>query len=264
MSIHATDKALPPQQLKERFENRKLLFGLVFPFSILGLTFSMLAVAIPPIRTLFSIQTGTVAWLILAYYLPVVVLMPLYGRLGDGLGKPRMFIVSLTFFSVGVVISLVAPSLGVLIVGRIIQGVGGAGVYPLCMSLIAERFPARERAKAFGLWNAVGPAMGVVGPLMAGFLVEHFGWRSIFVPVLVMSLLAIFMVRRLIRGGEERKSAPAFLRSFDWTGVSLLGIGLVLLVFFVSSRPITGVAPLRDLRLFVPFLLLFGAVDSRS
>jgi MFS family permease len=142
-----------------------------------------------------------------------------------------------------------------LMVGRAIQGIGAAGMAPLAMAIISGAFPARERGKALGTWNSSGPVNDLAAPLLAGFLIQQFGWRSIFAPVLLIAIVALVVVRRYVPPGIGRPR-PRFLRTFDWLGVFLLSAMLTGLLFYLSSRPITGVAPLRDWRLLAATLAL--------
>ncbi len=219
---------------------------------------SMFNVALPTIRNTFSIQADVTAWVVTAYSLPVVIFTPLYGCLGDGLSKRRLFVTGIVVFLGGTVITLLAIDLRSLILGRIIQGIGTAGITPLSITLIFERFPADEQGKALGTWNSVGPFAAMIGPFLGGFLIDHLGWRTIFGPVLLIGLVALFTVRKQIPTMHRDFVQAGFLRTFDWGGVVLLSVATILLVFYASSRPITGVEALRDWRLLTAALLSFG------
>ncbi len=236
----------------------RILIGLMMPAGLIILNEVIFNVALPTIRDDFAISADVSAWVVTAYLLPYVMLMPLYGRLGDGLGKRRLLLLGLIVFLVGTAIGLLAPTLGLLMLGRVIQGVGAAGVNPLCMALISERFPAHERGKALGTWNSVGPAVAQVGPLIGGVMVDQLSWQSIFGPIFLLGLSAVAMVKRLVPPAERSFIQPGFLRSLDWGGVTLLGGTVMMLIFFVSSRPITGVAALQDWRLLALALLFLA------
>ena len=98
--------------------------------------------------------------------------MPLYGRLGDALGKHRLFMIGLTVFMVGTVMAALAPNLGWLMAGRAIQGFGTAGFVPLSIAIITQRFPAAQRGKIMGTWNSAIPLAGIVGPFLGGLLID--------------------------------------------------------------------------------------------
>jgi MFS family permease len=125
--------------------------------------------------------------------------------------------------------------------------------------MISEFFPARQRGQALGTWNSVGPATGMVGPLLAGLLVDNWSWRAIFGPVLMVGLMAFYVARRCIPAANG-DAQPGFLRSFDWGGAALLSAAVTALLFYVSSRLVTGVETLRDWRLLGLASLLFGGL----
>jgi EmrB/QacA subfamily drug resistance transporter len=237
------------------WDPRAILVGLMVPMGMTVLNLSMFGVALPAIRDSFQIEADTVAWLVTAYTLPFVIFMPLYGRLGDGLGKRRLFSIGIIIFFLGTLLCLVADSISLLLVGRVLQGIGTAGVNPLCIATIAEIFPRPERGRALATWSSTGPATGMIAPFMGGFLVEHFGWQSLFWTGIIAAAAALWVVR-----GRIPKLAPTpqpgFLRYFDWVGMALLSGTIIFLVAYLSSRALTGVEPLRDWRLALGTLIV--------
>ena len=234
-----------------------ILIGLMAPSAMLGIYLSMFSVAIPTIRTDLQISADIAAWVATIYTLPFMMFMPLYGRLGDALGKRRLFMIGLGVFMIGTAMASIAPSLGWLMAGRAIQGFGTAGFVPLSIAIITQTFPATERGKIMGTWNSVIPLAGIVGPFLGGLLIDYIDWRAIFWPVLGLGFVALWMVHSRI-SGRSGLGQIEFLRRFDWGGVLLLALASTSLLFYASSRPITGVAPLRDWRLLVVTLLLFA------
>jgi EmrB/QacA subfamily drug resistance transporter len=236
---------------------RTILISLAFPSIMMVLTFSMFGVALPTIRDDFQVQADMAAWIVTVFTLPFMILMPFYGRLGDGLGKRRLILAGIAIFLVGTSITLLATDLRWLMLGRAIQGIGSAGIMPLGMAIITGVFPPQERGKALGTWSSIGPTVGFFAPLLAGFLIDHFGWRAIFGPPLVMGFIAFMVVLKKVPAGIGQ-ARPNFLRSFDWGGVFLLGGGIMTLLFYLSSRPITGVEPLHDWRLLIVTIVLMA------
>ena len=227
---------------------RAILIGLMVPMGMTVLNLTMFGVALPAIRDSFGIEADTVAWLVTAYTLPFVIFMPLYGRLGDGLGKRRLFSIGILIFFVGTALCLVADTLTLLILGRVLQGIGTAGVNPLCIAVIAELFPDHERGRALATWSSTGPATGMIAPFMGGLLVDFFGWQSMFWTGILASLVAMWVVRGYVPKLLP-KAEPGFLRTFDWIGMGLLSGAIIMLVAYLSSRSLTGVEPLQDWRL---------------
>ncbi len=247
----------PPLKPKSQTSSKRtILLGVMIPTMAIILNLSMFGVALPTIRTDFQIRADVVGWLVTAYTLPFMISMPLYGRLGDQLGKRRLFLIGMITFFTGLFISFIAPNLYILMLGRVIQGFGSASSVPLSMAIISQRFPPTERGRALATWNSIGPATGLAGPLMAGLLVDYLSWRAIYIPVMGVSLVAVWIIREKIPHGHT-KAQLKVLRIFDWRGVFLLTSAIILLAFYLSSPAITGVAAMYDWRLLTPAILLF-------
>jgi len=239
-----------------------VLIGVMAPSLMVGMDHHMFGVALPSIRAAFGLGADATAWASMIYSLPFMTLMPLYGRLGDGLGKRRLLSIGILLFLLGTAVLLMAPSLTWYMIGRAIQGVGTAGFVPLSIAIIAQWFAPTERGKIMGTWNSIIPLSGLVFPYVGGLLVDAYGWRAIYPGIALVGVVALFVVQQNIPALETGKVAPDFLRRFDWMGVGLLGGAMVSLLFFTSSRPITGVEGLRDWRLLALCLLLFVAFIS--
>ena len=129
-----------PAPAKPRFSlpdnPNRILLGLMIPSAIMVLNMSMFSVALPTMRDEFQVQPDQAAWLVAAYTLPFVIFTPLYGRLGDTLGKRRMLLTGILIYIIGVVISLFAVDQQLIMVGRVAQGIGTPGINPLSIALI--------------------------------------------------------------------------------------------------------------------------------
>lgn len=234
---------------------RRILIGLMIPNIVMPLASSMSRVALPIIRDDFRIPADTTAWVATAFTLPFMILMPVYGRLSDGVGRRRLLLAGIVIFAVGTTITVTATDLSWLMIGRMIQGIGTAGIMPLGMALISSIFRPSERGKAMGTWSQVGPVTAVVGPLLAGFLATGWGWRGTFAPPLVIAVIAFVVVYKLVPAGLSTVR-PGFIRSFDWIGVVLLATATTAFLFYLSSRPITGVPSLQDWRLLAATVIM--------
>ena len=244
----AEDERIP------RAEAQRILYALMLPAMLMPLVSSMSRVALPIIRNDFAISADMTAWVATAFTLPFVITMPVYGRLSDGVGRRRLILAGIVVFTVGTTVTIFAADLNWLMVGRAIQALGVAGMMPLGMALLSVIYPPQERGKALGTWSQIGPTTAFVGPLIAGFLVDGWGWRAAFVPPLIFAVLALVAVYHFVPAGLSTVR-PNFLRHFDWIGVALLALTSTLLLFYLSSRPITGVEPLQDLGLLAGTLI---------
>ena len=244
---------------------KRILISMIFPTMLMPLASASTRVALPIIRNDFQLDADVTAWVAAAFVLPFMALMAVFGRLSDGLGKRRMLLAGVAVYSVGTLMTVLAPDLRWLIAGRAIQGVGGAGLTPLAMALIATVYPSGERGKALGAWTTIGPAVAFLTPLVAGFLIDQWGWRASYMPLLFFGILAFVIIYLKVPAGLST-IVPGFVRRFDWLGAALLAIFLTAFLFYLSSRPITGRMPLTDWRLLfvaVVALLLFIWLERR-
>jgi MFS family permease len=239
---------------------RKIVFALVFPTLLMPFMNSVFRVALPVVRDHFVLEADTAAWVVTAFLLPFVILSTVYGRLSDGLGQRALILIGSLLFFAGSTVATLAPGLGWLIVGRAIQGLGTGGMFPMAMALISQVFDPRQRGRVLGAWSTTGPTTAFIAPALCGLLIDRWGWRASIAPALLLGALSfvsvyLFIPRAL---GEDKTPArrAAFLRSFDWLGMGLLAAFITVFLFYLSSRPITGVASLMDWRLLAGALVL--------
>src|SRR4030081_2536488 len=154
----------------------------------------VVSVALPSIRTELGASIQALEWTVNAYVLSYAVLLLTGAALGDRFGRKRMFIGGLMLFTVSSAAAAVAPSIGLLIAARAIQGVGAAVVTPLTLTLLADAFPPERRGIALGVWSGISGTAVALGPLVGGAVIEAASWQWIFwinVPIgLVLAPLA--------------------------------------------------------------------------
>jgi MFS family permease len=230
--------------------NRRIIPGLMVPFFSVIFHLSTFVVAVPAIRGEFSLAADTTSWLVLVFTIPYVLFMPFYGRMADRFGPRSLMRIGVTIFSAGTLLCVFAPSMEIIIAGRFVQATGAASVNPLSISIISRYFPLESRARALGTWNAAGPFTGTLGPLVGGLLIDSFGWRSIFVPVLAVALIAIPVLGYSLPK-EKSKSRSEKVERFDWPGMMLTAAVLTCFIFYLSSRPITERNPFTDWRILI-------------
>jgi MFS family permease len=234
---------------------QRILISLVFPTLLMPIIQSITGVALPVIRDEFQLPADITSWISITFSLPFMVLASVYGRLSDGLGKRRLILAGSLLFTVGSIAAVFSPGLAGFLVGMIIMGVGTAGMMPLAMAFISEIFDPEARGWALGLWSTTGPATAGVGPFIAGFLVESWGWRVAIAPPILLGVLSFVVIYRWVPPGLSAVRAD-FIKRFDWLGIGLMGAGFTCLLFYLSSRPITGMPPLTDWRLLAASLFL--------
>ena len=188
--------------------------------------------ALPKIIDSFSISVDAAGWIATAYILANAVFVPIWGKLGDTIGRKKVYILGFAIFILGSVLAGLAWDLPSLIVFRVIQAIASSADYPTAMAILAVTFPAgRERASALGIWSAVFGASAVVGPLIGGPLIDHFGWRSVFLINLPVGIVGLLMAITYVKESVSERISVVF----DWWGAISLGIALSAVVLVLDK-----------------------------
>ncbi len=188
--------------------------------------------ALPKIINDFSITVSSAGWIATAYILANAVFVPIWGKLGDTIGRKKVYIIGFSIFILGSVLAGFAWNLSSMIVFRIIQAIAGSADYPTAMAIIAVTFKeGKERAQALGIWSSSFAAATVFGPLLGGPLIDTFGWRSVFLVNLPIGILGIYMALKFIN--ESRSEVKT--KFFDWWGAITLGGMLSALVLVLDK-----------------------------
>ncbi|CAN5168095.1 MDR family MFS transporter [soil metagenome] len=199
-----------------------------------GLMVAMLLAALD--QTIFSTALPTIVgeldgvdhmlWVTTAYILASTIMMPVYGKVGDLIGRKSIFIAAISLFMVGSLIGGLAGSMTVLIIGRAVQGLGGGGLMILSQAIIADVVPARQRGKYMGIMGGVFALASVAGPLLGGFFTEGIGWRWAFWMNLPLGALAIVAAVFSLHLPHHDRQRP----SIDVAGIMLLAVASAALV----------------------------------
>jgi EmrB/QacA subfamily drug resistance transporter len=210
-------------------ENRRwwTLGALCFALFMIMLDNTVVNVALPAIKSDLGITQSELEWTVAAYALTFACLLLTGGKLGDLLGRRRIFMIGLTIFTLSSLFCGLSSSGTELIAARAVQGVGAALMMPSTLSIISATFAVRERGTAIGIWAGVSALALAIGPLLGGIITEHISWNWIFyvnVPIGVLAVLAAIFVVPESRdtSREQRLDLPGLLTS---------GIGLFALVF---------------------------------
>ena len=199
----------------------------------------IVSVALPSMQHELHLSPAGLEWVVSAYALALAALIPLGGALGDHFGRKLIFLAGVIVFTLASVGCALSVSGGMLIGFRVVQGIGGAVMSSLTLSLISEAYPPEARAGPIGIWAAVSGLAVAGGSVLGGLLLSVFPWSSIFwvnVPIGVLTV-----VITLAAVAESREPVP---RPFDRVGVALSAFGLLLLTFgFVDSADATWGSP---------------------
>ncbi|RAI89789.1 EmrB/QacA subfamily drug resistance transporter [Paenibacillus pabuli] len=213
-----------------------LLTGLIFS----GLDETVVATVMPTIiRDLHGLSFY--GWVAGIYMLTMTIFMPILGKMGDLYGRKRIYLICIALFISGSIVSGLAISMPMLLVGRGIQGIGAGGLMPLAMVIIGDTYPLEQRAK---IQSLIGPVMflpQLLGPTLGGYIVGHINWHWVFLINLPVGLLTA-----LIIGIGMREKRSERKRSIDWVGAFTMMLGLLSLLLapvLVDSQGLAWSSP---------------------
>jgi EmrB/QacA subfamily drug resistance transporter len=232
--------------------------------SLGGLSYAVLqSLVAPALSTIghdLSASTTDVSWILTAYLLSASVLTPIFGKLGDMLGKRRIMIIVLILLLVGTVLAALAPNLGVLIVARALQGAAGA-VLPLSIGIVRDELPRERVAVTIGLLSAIFGIGAGVGIVAAGPIVQHLNWHWLFwLPAI---LIAVALLGTIFGVRESPIRTPGRI---DLVGTVILAIGLVAILLAISEGETWGWGSFKTVGLLILggiALIAFTLVELR-
>jgi len=214
-----------------------VLAVLAAALALVSLDNTIVNVALPRLQEDLGATTSQLQWVVDAYSVLFAGTLLLAGVLGDRFGRRRMLVIGLVVFIIASTLAALAPDAAVLTAARGLMGIGGAFIMPSTLSILVQVFtePA-ERARAIGLWAAVAGVGVALGPILGGFLLEHFSWHSVFLvnpPVSIVVLVAVLLL-------VPESSDPSRPR-IDLVGAVLSSAGLIALVFTIIELPEAGI-----------------------
>ena len=202
---------------------------------VIGLDNTILNVALPSLQHDLDASNSDLQWIVDSYMLVFAGLLLTAGALGDALGRKRALTAGLIVFATGSALSALAESAGMLIATRALMGLGAAFIMPSTLSILTAIFPPGERAKAIGIWAGVSGIGIAIGPVVGGWLLEHYDWGAIFLVNLPVVAAALASGRFIVP--ESRDPAP---RRLDLAGFALSIGGLTALVWAIIEAPGRG------------------------
>lgn len=226
------------------------------------LDMGMVNVALPTITTHFSAPVVLSQWVVLGQLLSITGLLLPFGRLADMLGRKRIFLAGFVVYAISSTFSALAPSLELLIVSRVVQGVGSAMLQSNSPGLLTQAFPTSERGRALGFNMAIVSAGFLSGPVLGGILVDRLGWPWLFAVSVPICLLAVGLGIRLL---PEMPNRPE--QRFDLAGSSLFLLTVVGLLLTFNRGGVEGwTSPLvlGVATITVVALVLFILVERRA
>ncbi len=231
-------------------KRNKILSVLFFGVLMGALDIAFIGPALPAIQKGFGVDERALAWISSIYVLFNLIGTPLMARLSDALGRRAVYVMDLALFAVGSLIVAAAPTFGLLLVGRAVQGLGAGGIFPVASAVIGDTFPPERRGRALGLIGAVFGIAFLVGPIFAGVILFLLSWHWIFIVNLPISLALIAASLRVLPA-----TRPAKRREFDALGMVVLATLLAGLAFGISQINTANLASSLTALNVWPFLL---------
>ncbi|MEU1469650.1 MFS transporter [Streptomyces sp. NPDC005761] len=204
-----------------------VLVVLCLSLLLVALDATVLHVAVPAVTEDLRPSAVGLLWIVDVYPLVCASLLILFGTLGDRVGRRRVLLLGYALFGVASAVAAMADSAGVLIVARALLGVGGAMIMPATLSILRQVFPdRRERAVAIGVWSAVAAVGAATGPVIGGFLVEHFWWGSVFLINIPLMALILPLGRLLLPESRGSNDGPWDVLGALMAAAGVLGVVL--------------------------------------
>jgi EmrB/QacA subfamily drug resistance transporter len=217
---------------------------------------SIVNVALPSLTTELHTQFHVVQWAVLSFLMGLVVLILMAGRLGDMVGKKRVFIAGLIVFVLASTLCGLSPGIYWLIAFRFLQAIGSAMIVALGVAIIAETWPKAEHGKAIGISAGLISLGAAAGPALGGFILHALNWRWIFFVNIPVGLLSLVLVRIYVPDLQPKNRNE----KFDSIGAALLGITMlafVLAMTFTQTQGLFSVPVISLLSFFIAALIMF-------
>ena len=196
---------------------------------------SIANVALPYMAGSLSASNDESTWVLTSYLVSNAIVLPISGWFAVTFGRKRFFIVCLAIFTVSSVLCGLAPSLGLLLVFRVLQGAGGGGLQPMAQAILADTFPPEKRGLAFAMYGITAVMAPTIGPTLGGWITFNYSWRWIFFINLPVGILALGLVLRLIEDPPYLSRLKAAGVKLDYIGIALLAVGVGALQIFLDK-----------------------------
>jgi len=187
---------------------------------------SIANVALPHIAGGLAASNDESTWVLTSYLVSNAIVLPLSGWLVASLGRKRFFLICITFFTASSFLCGIAPSLGFLLLFRVMQGAFGGGLQPMAQSILGDSFAPQKRGLAFSLYGITTICAPAIGPTLGGWITDNYSWRWIFYINVPVGILALLLVYQLVEDPPYIARLKARLSGFDFIGFSLLTLGV--------------------------------------
>ncbi|HTQ97784.1 MAG TPA: DHA2 family efflux MFS transporter permease subunit [Candidatus Acidoferrum sp.] len=187
---------------------------------------SIANVALPYMAGNLGASNDQSTWVLTSYLVSNAIILPISGWLATTLGRKRFFMSCLAVFTVSSLLCGIAPSLGLLLLFRILQGAGGGGLQPMAQAILADTFPPHQRGLAFALYGITAITAPTVGPTLGGWITFNYSWRWIFFINIPVGIGTWFLVRRFVEDPPYLSRLKNAGMKLDYIGIALLTLGI--------------------------------------
>ncbi|QHN05250.1 DHA2 family efflux MFS transporter permease subunit [Granulicella sp. WH15] len=187
---------------------------------------SIANVALPHIAGNLGASTDQGTWVLTSYLVSNAIILPVGGWASSVIGRRNFFMTCIVIFTIASFLCGIAPSLPILLICRVIQGIGGGGLQPMAQAIMADSFEEKKRGQAFALYGLVAVLAPSIGPTLGGWITDNYSWRWIFYINIPVGILALILTQRLVQDPPWIKADRDNLRRLDYIGLTLLSLAM--------------------------------------
>jgi len=187
---------------------------------------SIANVALPYMAGNLGASNDQSTWVLTSYLVSNAIILPMTGWLAGAFGRKRFFMICLGIFTISSLLCGIAPSLGMLLLFRVLQGAGGGGLQPMAQAILADTFPPEKRGLAFALYGITAVTAPTIGPTLGGWITFNYSWRWIFFINLPVGVMTWFLVRRFVEDPPYLVRLKAAGVKLDYIGIAFLALGI--------------------------------------
>lgn len=243
------------------------VLGILFLGTLLAaLDIAIVGPALPALRDAFGLDERAVSWVFTAFVLANLAGLPVMAALADRIGRRTVYLADIALFAAGTLVVVLAPSFGVLIAGRVIQGLGASGIFPVASAVVGDTFPPETRGRAVGALGAVFGVAFLIGPALGGIVLALASWRWLFALSLPFAAVVFVLSARVVPNTRDANPRPV-----DVAGIGLLAGFVVALAVGLSGLDAADLtASVATPRVWAPLALAIGlgaafaAVERRA
>ncbi len=246
-------------------KRNKILLVLFIGVLMGAIDIAIVGPALPAIKNYFNIDNRNLVWIYTIYVLFFMIGTPFMAKLSDRQGRRFIYLLDVSLFGLGSLITASSPSLNILLIGRAIQGLGAGGIFPVASAFIGDTFPPEKRGGALGVIGAVFGISYLIGPLLGGLLIGY-GWQWLFVVNLPVAVLVIILGAKYLP-----KSSKKVENHFDWKGMLLLAVSFSSLAYGINQintqyffDSINSIKVWPFLLISILLLLIFVKIEEKA